>query len=143
MRKPAFWNAMSKVLQNKGKKASADYCQPKWIQQIYLHKLARNPKKTAKRAVEIIGTPGTKYGVIASANAQAATASARSVLLIKRGQRRPKNAAGTAASSPHAAGLPIACAPKAPAKVKIFQNIKTPIPVNQNPCRASLAPKCS
>ena len=83
--------------------------------------LARIPKKTANIAVAIIGTPGTKYGVIASASTQAERASMRSVLLIKRGQRSPKNAAGTAASKPQAAGLPIACAPSAPAKVKIFQ----------------------
>ena len=105
--------------------------------------LARIPKKTANIAVEIIGTPGTKYGVIASASTQAERASTRSVLLIKRGQRSPKNAAGTAASKPQAAGLPIACAPSAPAKVKIFQKIKTPIPVSQNPCRASFSPRCS
>lgn len=60
MRKPSFGNAMAQIFENKSQSARANYCEPKRIYHFYLHTRARNPKKTAKNAVEIIGTPGTK-----------------------------------------------------------------------------------
>ena len=66
-----------------------------------------------------------------------------SVELLSRGHTRPKNAAGTAASNPHADGSPIALAPSAPARVNKFQKMNTPNPVSQNPSRIASGPRAS
>jgi hypothetical protein len=82
-----------------------------------------HPKATARTAVIIIGNPAEIDGVKRTAKIRAHTESVFSKDVRKRGQRSPRKAAGTAASSPQAEGLPIACAPRAPIKVKKFQNI--------------------
>src|SRR5487761_2632344 len=90
----------------------------------------RNPMASARNAVAIIGSPAGTKGVRASATTIAAMESSRLDIEVKRGQTKPRKAAGTAASSPHAAGFPIALAPKAPTNVKRFQKENTPIPVS-------------
>ena len=51
---------MPGYLQEESQETGADYGEPERFDQIYLHILARNPKITARRAVAIIGIPGTK-----------------------------------------------------------------------------------
>ena len=91
----------------------------------------------------IIGKPAGKKGVVAIANSAATIAKDLSVEFFSRGQTSPRNAAGTAASNPHADGSPMAFAPSAPATVKRFQNMKTPKPVSQNPWRIASTPRGS
>ena len=51
----------------------------------------------------MIGNPAGKNGVVAIAKPAATMAKVLSVELLSRGHTSPKNAAGTAASNPHAA----------------------------------------
>jgi hypothetical protein len=69
----------------------------------------------------MIGTPAGTIGTSSSAKRAAEMASNRVLLSVSLGQRSPRNAAGTTASRPHAAGSPIAPAPRAPRRVKRFQ----------------------
>jgi hypothetical protein len=96
---------------------------------------------TATTTVVMIGSPAGNNGVTTMANAIEATATTRKKFDCSRGHNRPKNAAGTAASKPHDAGLPSALAPRAPSSVKIFQKMKTPVPVIQKPSRIAPTPR--
>src|SRR5665213_763933 len=100
----------------------------------------RHPMMTATMVVAIMGRPDGNRGVTQSAKTNDTTATSRRKFDVRRGHKRPRNAAGTAASSPHAAGLPRAFAPSAPSNVKRFQKRKTPAPVNQNPSRIASVP---
>jgi hypothetical protein len=71
--------------------------------------------------VVIIGTPAGAIGVNSKAKAIAAAVIKTSRFFLILGQTNPQNAAGTAASNPHAAGSPIALAPRAPKYVNKFQ----------------------
>ena len=73
--------------------------------------------------VAIIGIPALTYGVKRIAIKPAMPAAILVFLVLSLGQTNPRNAAGTAASSPQVEGFPIACAPSAPNKVKRFQKI--------------------
>jgi len=97
----------------------------------------------AIKAVAIIGNPAGTKGVSTKAVITEEQATARAVLVVKRGQISPKKAAGTAASKPQADGSPIDLVPSAPAKVNKFQKIKTPIPVSQKPWRIAGGPSFS
>src|ERR1700677_429487 len=99
-----------------------------------------HPKTKATSALAMMGRPAGSHGVTSSAKAIDEPATIRRKLVVSLGQRRPRNAAGTAASSPQAAGFPSALAPTAPTKVKMFQKRKTPIPVNQKPWRTARMP---
>jgi hypothetical protein len=89
----------------------------------------------------MMGRPAGNHDVTTSAKAIDVTAATRRNLVVSRGQSSPKKAAGTAASSPHDAGLPSALAPSAPSNVKRFQKRKTPDPVIQNPRRMACTPR--
>jgi hypothetical protein len=91
--------------------------------------------------VAIIGSPAASHGVTTRAKAIDATATSRRNVFSSLGQTRPRKTAGTAASSPHEAGLPSAFAPRAPNSVKRFQNTKTPMPVTQKPTRIASTPR--
>lgn len=103
----------------------------------------RNPIAKARKAVAMMGSPAGTNGVRERATTIAAPESRRAVKEVSRGHTSPKKAAGTAASSPQAAGLPIDCAPSAPTSVKKFQKIKTPTPVSQNPDCIASGPRLS
>lgn len=55
----------------------------------------------------MIGSPAGTKGVRARAKIIAEAERIRSDKEVRRGQTKPRNAAGTAASNPHAAGFPI------------------------------------
>ena len=80
---------------------------------------------------------------MAIANTAQPTASTLSKFPTNRGHTKPRNAAGTAESNPNARISPMACAPRAPARVKRFQKTKTPIPVYQKPFRMASTPRGS
>lgn len=103
----------------------------------------RIPIARARKAVVIMGRPAGKIGVRPRAKAIAAMARMRSESEVSLGQTSPRKAAGTAASSPHEAGFPIDWAPSAPARVNMFQNRKTPMPVSQNPDLIAVGPRLS
>ena len=51
---------MAQNLQKECEEASSYDGKPERLNQIYFHILARTPNRTAKSAVVMIGTPGTK-----------------------------------------------------------------------------------
>src|ERR1019366_9834037 len=84
---------------------------------------SRQPQTTATSALAMMGSPAGSQGVTSSAKTIDDAATTRRNDVMSRGQSSPKNAAGTAASSPHDAGFPSAFAPIAPSNVKRFQKI--------------------
>ena len=92
-------------------------------------------------AVVMIGSPAGSHGVINRAKTIDTSATDLKNHVSRRGHSNPRNAAGTAASRPHDAGLPSALAPSAPSIVKRFQNRNTPDPVSQKPARIASVPR--